>query len=365
MSSFFIFIILFAGILYVAILYGSKALAALFFAGICYVLFAYIGLFSQSRKIKTTIVVPIATGEKEKKLTVLLKTTNKGKYPIQKLAYRIKITHSLSGCSYKKRLYGSAAPKKQTTLSTTVCGSMSGAYEVKLCRIRIYDMTGFFYLSKACDEFAQFQILPELMPVNVTVGQAARHFMGETDVYEDKGGGTDQSELYQIREFRDGDKIQSIHWKMSAKMDELMVRENKLPRGCGVVLLLDAGNGKKTKEQKTEAFLQLGASISFCLLEEKCPHYIAWYSGKENQIVRIRVEKEEDFYLFLMQYFAEKPGVCEANLRDEYRRKYRMETYVTDLYLNRELRIEKNGEFLTKLSDASLEKECEKLDLIV
>ena len=52
---------------------------------------------------------------------------------------------------------------------------------------------------------------------------------GDADVYDDFRPGNDSSEIFDVREFRDGDKIQSIHWKLSAKMQELVVREDSQP----------------------------------------------------------------------------------------------------------------------------------------
>ena len=71
--------------------------------------------------------------------------------------------------------------------------------------------------------------MPKITPVMIEVGLASRYFQGEAEVYDDKTGGAAVSEVFQIRSFQPGDKIQNIHWKLSAKEDELMVRENSLP----------------------------------------------------------------------------------------------------------------------------------------
>lgn len=361
-----LFLLLEAGTFYAAILYGSQALTLLFLGEIVFFVLAHGYLFYQRMQIKSTIVVPIVTGEKGKSLLLQIKTRKKGKIPVSKIKYEVRITQVLSKFSVRKLLTGKVDGDSEMLLSTSFVAQRSGAYDASLTQIRIYDLTGIFFWCVKCKESCEFQILPDFYAVGLKVGQASKHFVGETDVYEDRAGGSDQSELFQIREFRNGDKIQSIHWKLSAKADELMVRENKLPHGCAIVLLLDlyAAKGKLDMDT-TEAYLQFIASLSFSLLEEKCPHYAVWYSGKENQIIRVRVEKEEDFYLFLMLFYRERPDEKKHDLREEYRQKYRMENYVTDLCVDRELNVWKNGSQLKKLSVGHLEEDCEKLELIV
>lgn len=45
------------------------------------------------------------------------------------------------------------------------------------------------------------------------------------DIYDGKKSGTDVSEVFGLREYREGDTLQSIHWKLSGKMHQLIVRE--------------------------------------------------------------------------------------------------------------------------------------------
>lgn len=40
-----------------------------------------------------------------------------------------------------------------------------------------------------------------------------------------KPPGDDPGETYDIREYRSGDSIRQIHWKLSGKLDDIMIRE--------------------------------------------------------------------------------------------------------------------------------------------
>jgi hypothetical protein len=49
--------------------------------------------------------------------------------------------------------------------------------------------------------------------------------VSEEAVHERNAKGNDTSEIFEIRNYRSGDRPQQIHWKLSAKEQELMVKE--------------------------------------------------------------------------------------------------------------------------------------------
>ena len=116
-------------------------------------------------------------------------------------------------------------------MSVEVAAKSSGNYTFRLVRVRFYGLLGIGYLIRYVRYEERLSIMPKITPVMIEVGLASRYFQGEAEVYDDKTGGDDVSEVFQIRSFQPGDKIQNIHWKLSAKEDELMVRENSLPKG--------------------------------------------------------------------------------------------------------------------------------------
>lgn len=117
-----------------------------------------------------------------------------------------------------------------------------GSYEVRLRRVRIYDMTGLFCMkcSRAIKgEKALLGVLPKIYPVNIQLSQAVRSFAGDAEVYDSLRSGSDASETLKLRPFQNGDELRNIHWKLSAKEGELVVRESSMPKGCSTVVLLE------------------------------------------------------------------------------------------------------------------------------
>lgn len=84
------------------------------------------------------------------------------------------------------------------------------------------------------------------------------------------GGGP--GEDYELRNYRPGDPMKSVHWKLSSKRDELVVREVLEPVRAELCLTFDHF-GPLEDMDKT---LDHVAALSRLLLEEERPHRLLW-----------------------------------------------------------------------------------------
>ena len=162
-----------------------------------------------------------------------------------------------------------------------------------------------------------------------------------------------------------GDKIQSVHWKLSAKLDELLVKENSLPKACPVVLFLDYKSDKQKKAEKVNAYLVILASISFSLMDAGCAHYAVWYSNRHEDLIRVRIDDEESLYLFLSGYLEDTFQKQEKELREAYQEKYRGENYLFTLQLDERLQLLKNGERILRFHVENWKTELNELEIIL
>ena len=53
----------------------------------------------------------------------------------------------------------------------------------------------------------------------------------ESIEYSAYRSGSDMSEVFGIREYREGDSIRNIHWKLTGKCDDIMIKLPSLPVG--------------------------------------------------------------------------------------------------------------------------------------
>jgi len=100
-------------------------------------------------------------------------------------------------------------------IDTTHCGT----YSYKISKIKVYDLFGFFRTSCSVDRNHEIVVRPvPSMP----------HYMPNANGVKAKSLRKSKqplSEIYDIRDYIQGDPVKTIHWKMSAKKDKLIVRE--------------------------------------------------------------------------------------------------------------------------------------------
>lgn len=347
---------------YIALIYASTAIGLLGFAEAVLLVLAFVFLLFQRSRIRVMLRIPIGVAEQGGRVQVQIGTVNRGPIPCMRIRYRVRMWNTLQKKHGSVWHSGAMVYPGENSYQTVVCPQYAGNYLVELRSVKLYDLTGLFYLTKRIKSSAGIQVLPEVAPVSVRVTERTRNFFGDADVYDDFRPGNDSSEIFDVREFRDGDKIQSIHWKLSAKMQELVVREDSQPLACPVVLLLDSAKIRTGKQ--AQAFLSVAASLVFSMMDVHCPHYVSWYSGSQQDMVRVRVDDEEGYYTFLSSYLADMREAPQE-IRQLYREKYRYDHELHTLLLTGELALSMDGKLLKKLSEVEWKERLSALELIL
>jgi uncharacterized protein (DUF58 family) len=125
-------------------------------------------------------------------------------------------------------------PGRDTTVSYPVPTHRRGVVPVGPLRVTGRDALGLVVLARAHGEVTQVWVHPRIHPLNAVPAGVARSMDGRVDKVP-HGSITFDS----LREYVVGDELRRVHWRTSARIGELMVREHldtSLPR---IVVLLD------------------------------------------------------------------------------------------------------------------------------
>lgn len=101
----------------------------------------------------------------------------------------------------------------------------------------------------------------------------------EGNRYSSTHAGADPGETFDIREYRPGDPIRQIHWKLSSKTETMMLRELGAPVVDRLLLLLETSRPAAMGPEVSDACARVFLSLSRCLAEEGILHTLGW-SGK-------------------------------------------------------------------------------------
>lgn len=99
-----------------------------------------------------------------------------------------------------------------------------GCVEIRAGWVKIYDLSGIFFIPIRAKRFTQTFVMPIPQEPAFIPDSEAMMILG----YKAKSGGG-FSEDYELRQYQSGDSLKNIHWKLSSKQDELIVREPSIP----------------------------------------------------------------------------------------------------------------------------------------
>lgn len=211
---------------------------------------------------------------------------------------------------------------------------------------------GYFHLfsfRKKCDYTMEIPVFPHLYLLNIEINSKIRDFIGESDVYSKHKSGDDPSEVFDVRSYRPGDRMQRIHWKLTARSDEFIVKEFSRPVAYPVVVFFnfsEAGDEEELLKSMSEV-IEAGLAFSAALARCHCWHYAAWCK-KDMSIVRYAVESQEDVNAYMGKLLYVKPHMPLTNPKNFYGQKYGADSFCTFLSINTNRSIEKDGELYEK-----------------
>jgi hypothetical protein len=97
-----------------------------------------------------------------------------------------------------------------------------------------------------------------------------------------------------------------------------------------------------------------------------CPHYVVWYSGSRGEIVRLRVDDEESYYLFLNHYLEDDRGIAPMDLRTLYKEKYRYDHAIHQMILTPDKKLYQNDALIAEFTDKGWRNTLtEKLEILL
>ncbi len=325
-------------LVYLGVIYKSSSLLFVAFLLLYSIFFLFLYNLYVIFHIQVQIRFPIQFVQVGKEIPLEIILRNNGILPSGKLVIRVS-GRSVDSKWGRSAVFFSAVPgtwrrKGGEAQSVTVLGRMKtrgqtpGKIIFRIKNVWSYDLFGILRLSARGGKNRQLHeivVLPEIYEAPLILGQNAKNPSWGHEIYGQAAQRTEPAEKNEIREYRPGDKIRSIHWKLSAKSDELMVRDIDQEQEASVLFFLEwKKNGEKyrKKRQQREWFYTVVLSVSYSLARQGCRHYVVWYDRRQKDLVRFLVSGEEDIYEMLSQVC----GIAETGdgfeIKNAYREKY-------------------------------------------
>lgn len=194
--------------------------------------------------------------------------------------------------AYFQKKWITIGDREEKVYTYDVLCTHSGKYEMGIRQMYIQDFLGIFKLPYKVRQPYQVTVYPRILPIQAF--QLMRQ-SGDSLNREKEVGQGDVNLFSGIRAYTYGDSMKQIHWKMSAKRQELLMKENG---GMGVTstnIVLDVSmptDQAAVKLLLEDKLIECIVSVSYYYIQHSMPVQLIYH----NQTLQaIEVDQIEDF----------------------------------------------------------------------
>ena len=319
--------------IYGGILFVTLVIALFWESALIRTLFAYEVLmlpllFLQAeyfaRNLEFRLHVPVRYVQKGQEFAVEVELENHSFMPMESILVEISCENEFTKSRFGAKDTAMAEARKKVRLQFFLEAKYCGRVKVSVEKVKAQDYLRLFSRGseKKCQS-EEVMVLPMIHKIPVQQSfQLEENLEGQ--LFSKSRTGEDTSEVFDIREYRSGDTSHRIHWKLSAKTDDFMVKEYSLPMERTVLLFLDLHIGKEEKftQQKLDHFLEILASLSWSMQEQNWHHKVIWWDEQNQMLKEADVSSEEESFRMLEQICSSRVYSKAYEIQELYFRQF-------------------------------------------
>lgn len=204
-----------------------------------------------------------------------------GFLPMPRCRFRLRLHHRMTGKTVVLRQTTPGHDSWYVPVETEHCGVLECSVE----RGWVYDYLGLFCLPVRGGAGAELMICPVAVQPEKLPNLA--QFLTRRRRQKPGGG---FSEEHELRDYRPGDNLRDMHWKLSVKTDRLIVREAQEPiRGLNLLTLDLRG-----EPEQVDTVLEQLLWLSRWLLDHDTEHQVIWIDPADCELASAPVRTPEE-----------------------------------------------------------------------
>lgn len=225
-------------------------------------------------------------------------------FPLPSCTFTYQLTSSYYPCQETFRCTIPAYSRQEFSFDIPVTFQKCGCYQLHLIQVECFDYLHFFHFEKSVTLQKEIVIHPKT--ANDITFDSAAFGEGFDEFEETDAKGLVSSNVTDIREYIPGDRLQRIHWKLSAKIKKLMVKENEQTSSNQFTILVELFL-PSPESPILEQSLSHACSIAYELLKQGETFFFCYYSCFEEDFTKHLIHSKEDFEQALLNCFYQIP----------------------------------------------------------
>ena len=191
-------------------------------------------------------------------------------------------------------------PLHTDTITYPVTSDHCGIVRISVSKVQVFDFINIFSFHKDFNISCEIPVFPDF---NIVTEEFEMDFSeGFNELDESATKGADSSEISDIREYIPGDKLQNIHWKLSAKKDLLMVKEHVSLTSSQLVFYVELADSPLLDDILDYAF-----GIGTFLCHNNIPFTFMWFCSLKQDVSLFRISNTDNLHDAVLQMLYESP----------------------------------------------------------
>ncbi len=233
------------------------------------------------KQISVTLLPPNGFAFRGEEFPLQIRVKNSTLLPVATVIVNLVFFSPLSGKTESLQIRCTAPAKNAVIRTLKFTPKHCGVLQIRVKKIRITDLLRLFLLRPAGtpdNHTIEIVALPQILAIPAALNTNLITGM-DSNNYSAHAAGNDSSEIFGLHEYRDGDKMSRVHWKITAKTSKLYIKDYSLPLSRSFLILCDASSSDSTLR---DANFAAAASVCSLLINAEESAALGWYDTAQH-----------------------------------------------------------------------------------
>lgn len=255
--------------------------------------FMFISSYITKKLIDVEFSVNEDTVMKNEEFPICLRITNRSIFPVGKAEAFIEYCNTFNNEVNTFNLLLPVQARNSQSISFQLNSKYCGIISVRCAYVNIYDPLKLFRFRTGKNIHEEIAVMPECHEISGQICSFDKE-SEESSVFSEFKSGDDPSEIFDLREYHQGDKLNRIHWKLSSKKDDFIVKDYSLPVDVPCMLFLDLNIKSEYALPILDTLIETLISVSQFMLENERLHYVVYYDSSADEFIEKDIGSTEE-----------------------------------------------------------------------
>lgn len=300
-----------------SVIYKSRISAVLLFSVLGYIPLALIAAAVSLFFVKIRFADSRCVSPKNAVFDIKIIISNGCIFPCAPIELMCYISDKETGIFSDKKVYASLSPFGKCRIAISCRHKYRGSYTAQIYRIAVFDPLRIIRLSRRVDE----KMTQIFLPRKIILGNISAENSGESSAAQSKLLSGEKSEFSHVRDYHSGDLIQLVHWKLTAKTNEVMIKQFDELNDKRTIILCDYSSHQGDSDEllRADYLVETVIAIALSCAQEGVDASVDFGANDKNFICEITKGVGFNRFYELMSVLPSKLDTCCAtSLLEEY-----------------------------------------------